>query len=131
MQTVKDKLNEMKEMRKVKAEAKAEEKAEKELAKAKVDIAHEIRLAREAEGAMELHVAKAGEKAEREITKHAANQSPSSITQPQPDFGATTNEPYSQNPDHRADYSTTAATPAAMGTGSTTNTTELPPSNYM
>ncbi|XP_057510798.1 late embryogenesis abundant protein 6-like [Actinidia eriantha] len=74
MQAVKDKLSDMKEMRKVKAEAKAEEKAEKELAKARVDIAHEVRLAREAEGAMEMHVANAGQRAERVIAKHATNQ---------------------------------------------------------
>lgn len=45
-------------------------KAEKELAKARVEIAHEVRLAREAEAEMELHVAKAGQKVENQIAKH-------------------------------------------------------------
>lgn len=36
-----------------------------------MDIAHEVRLAREAEAEMDLHVAKAGEKAEKEISKHS------------------------------------------------------------
>ncbi|OVA01279.1 hypothetical protein BVC80_1653g91 [Macleaya cordata] len=43
---------------------------EKELAKARVGIAKEIRKAKEAEAEMDLHVAKAGQKAEREIAKH-------------------------------------------------------------
>ncbi|XP_038878054.1 late embryogenesis abundant protein 6-like [Benincasa hispida] len=71
MQAVKDKLHDISVMRKAKAEAKAEEKAEKELAKARVEVAHEVRLAREAEAAMDLHVAKAGMKAEKEMTKYA------------------------------------------------------------
>ncbi|KAF5732809.1 late embryogenesis abundant protein [Tripterygium wilfordii] len=75
MQAVKDKLHDMSEMRKVKAEAKAEEKAEKELAKARMDIAHEVRMAKEAEAEMELHVSKAGVRAQREIEKHT-NQKP-------------------------------------------------------
>ncbi|CAK7349251.1 unnamed protein product [Dovyalis caffra] len=70
MQAIKDKLNDMSTMRKVKAEAKAEEKAEKEMAKTRMDVAHEVRLAKEAEGQMELHVAKAEKKIEREIAKH-------------------------------------------------------------
>ncbi|KAL9384539.1 hypothetical protein Peur_021549 [Populus x canadensis] len=70
MQAVKDKLHDMTAMRQAKAEAKAEEKAEKELAKARMDVAHEVRLAREAEAEMELHVAKAGQRVEREIAKH-------------------------------------------------------------
>jgi len=44
--------------------------AEKEIAQARVDIAHEVRLAKEAEAEMDLHVAKAGERAEKEIEKH-------------------------------------------------------------
>ncbi|XP_011010743.1 PREDICTED: uncharacterized protein LOC105115528 [Populus euphratica] len=74
MQAVKDKLHDMTTMRKAKAEAKAEEKAEKELAKARMDVAHEVRLAREAEAEMELHVAKAGQRVEREIAKHEFNE---------------------------------------------------------
>lgn len=37
-----------------------------------MEVAHEVRLAREAEAAMGLHVARAGEKAEREAAKHAS-----------------------------------------------------------
>ena len=74
MQAVKDKLHDMTAMRKAKAEAKAEEKAEKELAKARMDVAHEVRLAREAEAQMELHVAKAGQRVEREIAKHELHE---------------------------------------------------------
>ena len=48
--------------------------AEKELAKARKDIAHEARLAKEAEAEMDRHVAKAGEIAEREIAKHQSNK---------------------------------------------------------
>jgi hypothetical protein len=48
--------------------------AEKELAKARMDVAHEVRLAREAEAEMELHVAKAGQRVEREIAKHEFNE---------------------------------------------------------
>ncbi|KAH0980782.1 hypothetical protein GBA52_007959 [Prunus armeniaca] len=61
MQAVKDKINEMGALRKVKAEARAEERAEKEIAKARSDVAHEVRLAKEAEASMSLHVAKAGD----------------------------------------------------------------------
>jgi head-tail adaptor len=46
--------------------------AEKEIAQARMDIAHEVRLAKEAEAAMDLHVSKAGERAEQEIGKHAS-----------------------------------------------------------
>lgn len=46
--------------------------AEKDLAKARKEIAHEVRLAKEAEATMDLHVSKAGEKAEREIAKHTS-----------------------------------------------------------
>ncbi|PNY03212.1 hypothetical protein L195_g026537 [Trifolium pratense] len=44
--------------------------AEKEIAQARMEIAHEVRLAKEAEAAMDLHVSKAGERAEQEIGKH-------------------------------------------------------------
>lgn len=46
--------------------------AEKEIAKARMDIAHEVRMAKEAEAAMDLHVSKAGERAEQEIAKHSS-----------------------------------------------------------
>lgn len=36
-----------------------------------MDVAHEVRLAKEAEAEMELHVAKAGQKVEREAAKNA------------------------------------------------------------
>ncbi|KAF5469885.1 hypothetical protein F2P56_010443 [Juglans regia] len=64
MQAVKDKLQDMNAMRKAKAAANEEEKAEQDLAKARMEVAREVRL-------MELHVARAGEKAEREVSKHA------------------------------------------------------------
>lgn len=44
--------------------------AEKEIAKARMEVAHEVRLAKEAEAAMDMHVAKAGQKAQRELAKH-------------------------------------------------------------
>ncbi|CAI9786066.1 unnamed protein product [Fraxinus pennsylvanica] len=71
MQAIKEKLNDMSTMRKAKAEAKEEEKAEKELAKARVEVAHEVRLAREAEAAMDIHVNKAVEKVAQHERKHA------------------------------------------------------------
>ncbi|XP_011093450.1 late embryogenesis abundant protein 18-like [Sesamum indicum] len=70
MQAIKEKLNDMNEMRKAKAEAKDEEKAEKELAKARLEVAHEVRMAREAEAAMDLHVARAAEKMAEHERKH-------------------------------------------------------------
>ncbi|KAJ8573455.1 hypothetical protein K7X08_009966 [Anisodus acutangulus] len=73
MQAIKEKFNDMSAMRKAKAEAKEEEKAEKELAKARVEVAHEVRLAREAEAAMDLHVNKAAEKIAQEEQKHVHN----------------------------------------------------------
>ncbi|KAE9463010.1 hypothetical protein C3L33_05077, partial [Rhododendron williamsianum] len=131
MQTVKEKLSDMKEMRKVKAEAKAEEQAERELAKARVDIAHEVRLAREAEASMELHVAKAGKKAEREIAKHTANhnQPPHSVGH-QNDGPAGTNDPHGQVcPNNPAGSSTATAAAVATGFKNTTNTAGAPPKN--
>ncbi|XP_040992850.1 late embryogenesis abundant protein 6-like [Juglans microcarpa x Juglans regia] len=83
MQAVKDKLHDMSEMRKAKAEAKAEEKAEKDIAKARMEVAHEVRLAKEAEAAMGLHVAKAGQKlVEREAAKHEPKQPDASGVDP-------------------------------------------------
>ncbi|PIA39887.1 hypothetical protein AQUCO_02600380v1 [Aquilegia coerulea] len=70
MQAVKDKLSDMATMRQVKADAKAEEKAEKEIAKTRIEVAKEVRKAKEAEAEMDLHVAKAGEKVQRQIEKH-------------------------------------------------------------
>ncbi|XP_011084994.1 uncharacterized protein LOC105167114 [Sesamum indicum] len=63
MQAIKEKLHDMTAVRKAKNEAKEEEKAEKELAKARVEVAHEVRMAREAEAEMDHHVSKAVEKA--------------------------------------------------------------------
>lgn len=65
--------------------------AEKEIAQARVDIAHEVRLAKEAEAQMDLHVTKAGERAEKEIEKHsstnpnAANPNASATAMPSKD----------------------------------------------
>ncbi|XVE90843.1 hypothetical protein DITRI_Ditri20bG0108700 [Diplodiscus trichospermus] len=72
MQAIKEKLHDLGEMRKAKAEAKAEEKAQKDMAKARVDIAHEVRMAREAEAEMDMHVSKAKELAD----KYGSEQSP-------------------------------------------------------
>ncbi|CAL5398244.1 unnamed protein product [Camellia sinensis] len=114
MQAVKDKLSDMKEMRKVKAETKAEERVEKELAKARVDIAHEVRLAKEAEAAMDLHVTKAGERAQREIEKHAVNEPTHANDQVHVGATNTTNEPYGQDPNHIS-RPTTTTPPTTMG----------------
>ncbi|XP_031394218.1 late embryogenesis abundant protein 6-like [Punica granatum] len=76
MQAIKDKINDMTSMRKAKSDARAEEKAEKDLAKARMGIAHEVRLAKEAEAAMDLHVAKADELAKREMEKQSAYADP-------------------------------------------------------
>nr|KYP53488.1 hypothetical protein KK1_024626 [Cajanus cajan] len=75
MQAVKEKLQDMNAIRKAKAEARAEEKAEKEIAKARMDVAHEVRLAKEAEAAMDLHVAKAGKRVDNELAKHTLDNS--------------------------------------------------------
>ncbi|XP_054781125.1 late embryogenesis abundant protein 6-like [Prosopis cineraria] len=75
MQAVKEKIQDMNVMRKVKAEAKAEEQVVKDIAKARMEVAHEVRLAKEAEAAMELHAAKAQQKAQQELAKHPPNQS--------------------------------------------------------
>ncbi|KVI00567.1 Late embryogenesis abundant protein, LEA-25/LEA-D113 [Cynara cardunculus var. scolymus] len=63
MQTIKEKITDLKATSKAKSEAKQEEKVEKDLAKSRADVAHEIRLAKEAEAAMDRHVNKAVEKA--------------------------------------------------------------------
>ncbi|XP_022745137.1 late embryogenesis abundant protein 6-like [Durio zibethinus] len=71
MQAIREKLHDMSEMRKAKAEAKAEEKVEKDIAKARMGIAHEVRMAKEAEAEMDLHAAKAGELLQKERGMHA------------------------------------------------------------
>ncbi|KAK4414350.1 hypothetical protein Salat_2848000 [Sesamum alatum] len=63
MQAIKEKLNDITATRRAKAEAKEEEKAEKDLAKARMEVAREVRMAREAEAEMDHHVNKAIEKA--------------------------------------------------------------------
>ncbi|XP_073307011.1 uncharacterized protein [Primulina huaijiensis] len=100
-------------MRKAKAEAKQEEKEEKELAKARVEVAHEVKLAREAEAAMDLHVNKAAGKMAEHERKH-----------PNPTAGARldTNTPesdaYARNPNSSAAsprYSTNTTYRSAHG----------------
>ncbi|XP_062000974.1 late embryogenesis abundant protein 6-like [Rosa rugosa] len=86
MQAVKDKLGEMTAMKKVKEEARAEEKAEKEIAKARADIAHEVRLAKEAEATMVHHVAKAGEIAR--TGEQMANEKLAKLRESDPAAGA-------------------------------------------
>ncbi|KAM5554312.1 late embryogenesis abundant protein 6 [Rosa sericea] len=86
MQAVKDKLGEMTAMKKVKEEARAEEKAEKEIAKARADIAHEVRLAKEAEATMAHHVAKAGEIAR--TGEQMANEQLAKLRESDPAAGA-------------------------------------------
>ncbi|KAF7154395.1 hypothetical protein RHSIM_Rhsim01G0146400 [Rhododendron simsii] len=102
--------------------------AERELAKARVDIAHEVRLAREAEDSMELHVAKAGKKGEREIAKHTANHNqPRHSVGHQNDCPADTNDPHGQVCPNNLAGSSTAT--AASGLKNTTNTAGAPPKN--
>ncbi|XP_026460425.1 uncharacterized protein LOC113361387 [Papaver somniferum] len=69
MQAVKEKLSDIAAMRKAKAEAKAEEQEEKDLAKARIEVAKEMRKAKEAEAQVEHHLEKAGQKAEKELAK--------------------------------------------------------------
>ncbi|KAL8542542.1 hypothetical protein ACS0TY_003421 [Phlomoides rotata] len=76
MQAIKDKLSDMNAMRKAKAEAREEENAEKELAKTRVQVAKEVRMAREAEAAMDLHVQKAAEKVADHERKFNAQDDP-------------------------------------------------------
>ncbi|KAL5724348.1 hypothetical protein ACHQM5_007620 [Ranunculus cassubicifolius] len=70
MQAVKEKLSDMATMRKIKSDAKEEEKAERDLAKTRMEVAKEVRKAKEAEAEMGMHVAKVGEKVQRHIEKH-------------------------------------------------------------
>nr|XP_043612240.1 late embryogenesis abundant protein 6-like [Erigeron canadensis] len=74
MQAIKDKITDLNATRKARSEAKHEEKAEKELAKSRADVAHEIRLAREAEASMNTHVNKAVEKAAQHDAKLAPDK---------------------------------------------------------
>ncbi|KAI3826866.1 hypothetical protein L1987_00925 [Smallanthus sonchifolius] len=71
MQAIKDKITDLNATRKARSEAKHEEKAEKDLAKSRAEVAHEIRLAREAEASMDMHVNKAVEKAAQHDAKLA------------------------------------------------------------
>lgn len=48
-----------------------------------MEVAHEVRLAKEAEAAMDLHVAKAGQKAERELAKHNMSSSTTNTQHPE------------------------------------------------
>ncbi|KAG2372030.1 hypothetical protein LR48_Vigan05g074300 [Vigna angularis] len=73
MQAVKEKIMNLNATRKARQEARAEERAEKEIAKARMDVAREIRLAKEAEAEMDLHVANAGKRVDQEIYKVTAN----------------------------------------------------------
>ncbi|KAL1546564.1 hypothetical protein AAHA92_23144 [Salvia divinorum] len=63
MQAIKEKINDMKELRKAKAEAREVEKVERADAKTRLAVVHEVRKAREAEAAMDYHVQKAADKA--------------------------------------------------------------------
>nr|DAD18146.1 TPA_asm: hypothetical protein HUJ06_019609 [Nelumbo nucifera] len=104
MQAVREKLSDISAMRKAKAEAKAEEKVEKEIARARVQMAHELRKAKEAEAKMDLHVDKAAQKAEEQIAKHSP--SPPTHTEPQ-----LTHAPISGTTDHHGHYDDNFADP--------------------
>ena len=54
-----------------------------------MDVAHEVRLAKEAEAEMELHVAKAGQMVEREAAKNAPNKPNASGTNRDPAYHCT------------------------------------------
>ena len=100
--------------------------AEKELAKARVDIAHEVRLAREAEAAMQLHVDKAAQRVDREIAKHEEKQPSHDNVTPQ-NVGGTRNT-YNHNADDHLESATTTATATTTpGLGHPTNTTGVHP----
>ncbi|KAL2514080.1 late embryogenesis abundant protein 18-like [Forsythia ovata] len=100
MQAIKEKLNGMTSMHKAKAEAKEEEKAEKEIAKVQVEVAHEVRQAREAEAAMDLHVQKAAIKAVEHIIEH-----PLDTSGHHQNYGEDGQEAYGRNPTNRGSYS--------------------------
>ncbi|CAH9127178.1 unnamed protein product [Cuscuta epithymum] len=96
MQAIKEKLNDMSAIRKAKTAAKEEEKAEKEYAKARMEVAHEVRMAREKEAEMDYYVAKAADKAAQHEAKHChddAEQPPPSASADGGDLHATTSRP--------------------------------------
>lgn len=78
-----------------------------------MEVAHEVRLAKEAEAAMDLHVAKAGQKAERELAKHNMSSS-------------TTN---TQHPEGGPAAAAAAPNAAAAGAAHPGGTTMAPPTN--
>ncbi|KAG6382752.1 hypothetical protein SASPL_157541 [Salvia splendens] len=59
MQAIKDKITDMKELHKAKAEAREVEKAERQDAKNRLAVVHQVAKARKAEAAMDYHVQKA------------------------------------------------------------------------
>ncbi|VFQ97323.1 unnamed protein product [Cuscuta campestris] len=104
MQAIKEKLSDMNAIRKAKAAAKEEEKAEKEYAKARVEVAHEVRMAREKEAEMDFHVAKAADKA----ALHEAKLSSHSHDEQKPPPSS-----YAATPDGGADLPATSRPPSA------------------
>ena len=138
MQAIKEKLNDMGAMRKAKAEAKEEEKAEKEVAKTRVQVAHEVRLAREAEAAMDLHVSKAAEKIaqqEAKQTHYTDQQYGEGMQDPYgrdpSHLGTTTDNPYGGGAQDPYGQNTGNLRSAAAGTGYTSNTAGGPPTNNL
>ncbi|KAL2511570.1 late [Abeliophyllum distichum] len=141
MQAIKEKLNDMGAMRKAKAEAKEEENAEKELAKARVEVAHEVRMAREAEAAMDLHVSKAVDKVAEHDRKHAhdsTNHEQHSVDNKQnPNLSNPSNVGHSTDPTYgegtQAPYITDMADlgSAAAGTGGPTSRPGGRPANNL
>ncbi|XP_059651723.1 late embryogenesis abundant protein 6-like [Cornus florida] len=128
MQVVKDKLGEMSAMRKVKAETKAEEKEAKDLARARAEVAHEVRLAREAEAKMDLHVNKAAEVADRVRANHEGKYGSESTARG--NVGSLENA-YDRDPDPFGSATTTTTDASTTGSEYLTNTTgaPAPPSN--
>ncbi|KAK9144486.1 hypothetical protein Sjap_004389 [Stephania japonica] len=74
MQAAKEKLKDMSALKQAKADAKAEEKAEKEMAKTRVEVAKEVRKAKEAQAERDLHISKAEQKVDDQITKNCATE---------------------------------------------------------
>lgn len=78
-------------------------KEEKELAKTRVEVAKEVRMAREAEAAMDLHVNKAAEKVANQEAKCAQNLNADQLS------GDTLQDPYGRgfcNDDYSSTHST-------------------------
>ncbi|PIN15878.1 hypothetical protein CDL12_11483 [Handroanthus impetiginosus] len=100
---------------------------EKELAKARVQVAHEIRMAREAEAAMDLHVNKAAEKVAEHERKHHQPGHAEDIYSQEESYGRNPNSPvagYSSNPmnggapdPYAANIDSTASTAGTAYTG--------------